>query len=241
MDFDALDFTFLDGEDAVLSTEGTAAEAAKPKTPDSDLGAGDDFDLAAWDSAEPQTDDAPLPKAAAPDAALAALDAPMDFGGDDESLTDALPSFDADLSGTDAEADLPMKAAPSDPFADLRSPDPELEPLAHQSATDEGLSISFGDEAFESGETEDAAEFKADAPISDAFFDGSDEDTVSFEDDAEAAPEALSEPEPKAPVGPRKYLFDRSFDYVPPPPPPTRTGTRARAGTRDRGGVRAGT
>jgi flagellar assembly protein FliH len=29
---------------------------------------------------------------------------------------------------------------------------------------------------------------------------------------------------PKAPTGPRKYLFDRSFDYVPPPPPPLEPG-----------------
>ncbi|WP_395830104.1 hypothetical protein, partial [Elstera sp.] len=73
MDFDALDFTFLDGEDAVLSTEGTASDA--PKSPASDETAPthaprseDGFDLAAWDSADPVTTAALPPETAAPEA-----------------------------------------------------------------------------------------------------------------------------------------------------------------------------
>ena len=71
MDFDALDFTFLDGEDAVLSTGGTASDT--PKLPASDETAATDtphaedgFDLAAWDSADPVTTDTLPPETAAP-------------------------------------------------------------------------------------------------------------------------------------------------------------------------------
>lgn len=212
MDFDALDFSFLDGEEAALSTEDTPAKAepapvAAPEAP----AAGDDFDLAAWDAAEPTAE--PEPEAASAAAPVAAADPVEDLG------LDADFSFGAEAETTVAET-VTEDAADEDPFADLRSPEPEAPSLTK--AAENPLAVSFGEADFEAEEDDIATPTDTVAEAETALFDEADDTDFALEDDGapliEADPEDSDSTEPAAPSGPRKYLFDRSFDYVPPPP-----------------------
>lgn len=216
MDFDALDFSFLDGEEPALSAEDHSAKsdpapAAAAEALAAADGAADDFDLAAWDAAEP-TAEPDAPPAVAPVAA-----APVEDLG-----LEAEFSLDAEAEHPDAEAALEL-STDDDPFADLRSPEPDAPALTK--GTDNPLAVSFGDADFNAEDDEFAA---PEAPMvaaetEAALFAAPDEGDFGLEADSEMAfgtDDDTGDDEPAAPKGPRKYLFDRSFDYVPPPPPP---------------------